>query len=39
MADRRLKTEWFYLEYIYKRINNEKPEIKMINIVLGIKIN
>lgn len=39
MADRRLKKEWFYLDYIYKRTNNDKDVIKMINIELEIKIN
>ena len=39
MADRRLKKEWFYLDYIYIRPNNEKYVIKMINIKLEIKIN
>lgn len=39
MADRRLKKEWFYLDYTYKSTNNDKNVIKMINIELEIKIN
>jgi len=39
MANRRLEREWFYLERIDVRTNNEIHTIEMINILLEIKIN